>query len=368
MSTNNSTGKSFFSRVKIDDTTLLLTSILCIAICILLALTSVYGIVMAILNPTALVPSQGNSGKPGIPNTGNYPFKQDITIKLPEYPTNSASINNEDINSEYAALLNVSTGEIVASRKSLERISPASLTKIMTLIIVYENLPNEECLNEILTIQSSAKGHSGYGLKVGEKLTVQELIYDAILRSDGIACITLAEYIAGSEAKFVEMMNDKVRELGLLDDEIKDGVDRDKSNPSTRFMNCTGISEPLHCSTAYDLAVITAYAMQNPHCANVLTTLKYQPSSEHFRPGETNTFWHMLLHDPDKLNDGKVKSKNAIFEGGKTGWTGSDSGCCLSLVAKGKTSGDQYILITAKAASWSGAMDDIIYIFDTYSN
>ncbi len=346
-------------EAQMDDLSLTLISVLLIAIVAIILITAVYGIIFAISNPEALLPTISNGGE-----DGNYPFKQEIDLPLPEYPEDSVTIPADSIVSEYAALYNVNTGEIVASRKSTERIQIASLTKVMTLIVVYENLPSEEALNEVVEIKANVTGHSGYGLKVGDKLTVKELIYDAILRSDGIACLTLAEYIAGSEAEFVKLMNDKVKELGLLDDENG----RDDTNPSTKFMNCTGISQTYHCSTAYDMAVITAYAMKNPFCADVLTTMKYKPDSEHFRPGESHTFWSMILHDTDKYHDGAVKSQTVNIKGGKTGWTGNDSGRCLAVVATGKNSGDQYILITAKGDTWPNAIADTITIFDTYAD
>ena len=349
----------------LDDATLNYVVIILAFIVALIIFTAIYLTVSFINTEKALAPDQ-NTDLPG-QNSENadYPFRQDIKLPLPEYPENSATIPAESIDSEYAALYNVNTGKIIASRKSTERIFPASLTKIMTLIVVYENLPSEEALNEIIEIKSKPDGHSGYPLEIGDKLTVEELIYDAILRSDGIACLALAEYIAGSETEFVKLMNDKVKELGLLDDE--DG--RDNTNPSTNFVNCTGLSEKYHCSTAYDMAVITAYALKNPHCANVLTTMKYYPDDDRFRPDvKNNVFWSMILHDTNKYNDGKVTSKTVNIQGGKTGWTGTDSGCCLAVVATGKNSGNQYILITAKGDSWPNAITDTITIFDTYAN
>ena len=308
-------------QVKLDDFSVTLITVIIIAIAAIVLITAIYGIVFALSNPEALLP---DTDLP-VSADGDYPFKQEIKLKLPEYTINSTTIPADSITSEYAVLYNVNSNEIVASRKSTERIYPASLTKVMTLIVVYENLPSEEALDEIIEIKSKPSGHSGYPLEVGDKLTVKELIYDAILQSDGIACLALAEYIAGSEAEFVKLMNDKVKELGLLDDENG----RDETNPSTNFVNCTGLSERYHCSTAYDMAVITAYAMKNTFCADVLTTLKYKPNDDRFRPDiKNNVFWSKILHERDKYNDGAVTSQTVNIKGGKTGWTGSDSGYC----------------------------------------
>lgn len=330
--------------VNLDDFSLTLISVIIIAIVAIVLITAIYGIIFALSNPTALLPDFGSVD---VSTDGDYPFKQDIELPLPEFKEGNNEIS--DINSTNAVIYDVTDGEIVAYKKSQTIIYPASLTKVMTLIVVYENLPSEESLNDVLTINIPRGEHSGYGFEMGEKLTVKDLIYAAILQSDGVACITLAEYIAGSEAKFVQMMNDKARELGL-------------SEKTTLFQNCSGLHHQYHYSTAYDMAVITAYAMKNTFCANVLTALSYKPS-ENFRPGEGCTFWHGFLHN--RLSDGAIQPTNATIKGGKTGWTGTDSGYCITSFAQGKN-GHTYVVVTAKAESWATAVDDTINIYKNY--
>ena len=330
--------------VNLDDFSLTLLTVIMIAIVAIVLITAIYGIIFAISNPAALLPDLNNGGASG---SSDYPFKQDIELPLPEFKEGNNEISG--INSTNAVIYDVTDNEIVAYKKSQTIIYPASLTKVMTLIVVYENLPSEESLNDVLTINIPRGEHSGYGFEMGEKLTVKDLIYAAILQSDGVACITLAEYIAGSEAKFVQMMNAKARELGL-------------SENTTLFQNCSGLHHQYHYSTAYDMAVITAYAMKNTFCANVLTALSYKPS-EHFRPGEGCTFWHGFLHN--RLNDGSIQPTNATIKGGKTGWTGKDSGYCITSFAQGKN-GHTYVVVVAKAESWATAVDDTVNIYKNY--
>ena len=330
--------------VNLDDFSLTLLTVIMIAIVAIVLITAIYGIIFAISNPAALLPDLNNGGASG---SSDYPFKQDIELPLPEFKEGNNEISG--INSTNAVIYDVTDNEIVAYKKSQTIIYPASLTKVMTLIVVYENLPSEESLNDVLTINIPRGEHSGYGFEMGEKLTVKDLIYAAILQSDGVACITLAEYIAGSEAKFVQMMNAKARELGL-------------SENTTLFQNCSGLHHQYHYSTAYDMAVITAYAMKNTFCANVLTALSYKPS-EHFRPGEGCTFWHGFLHN--RLNDGAIQPTNATIKGGKTGWTGKDSGYCITSFAQGKN-GHTYVVVVAKAESWATAVDDTVNIYKNY--
>ena len=330
--------------VNMDDFSLTLLTVIMIAIVAIVLITAIYGIIFAISNPLALLPDLNNGGASG---SSEYPFRQDIELPLPEFKEGNNEISG--INSTNAVIYDVTDNEIVAYKKSQTIIYPASLTKVMTLIVVYENLPSEESLNDVLTINMPLGEHSGYGFVMGEKLTVKDLIYAAVLQSDGVACITLAEYIAGSETKFVQMMNAKARELGL-------------SEKTTLFQNCTGLHHQYHYSTAYDMAVITAYAMKNTFCANVLTSLSYKPG-ENFRPGETHTFWHGFLHG--RLNDGAIQPTNATIKGGKTGWTGKDSGYCITSFAQGKN-GHTYVVVTAKAESWATAVDDTVNIYKNY--
>ena len=93
--------------------------------------------------------------------------------------------------------------------------------------------------------------------------TVKDMIYNLMLKSDGIAAMALADYIAGSERAFVDLMNEKAAELGL---------------EKTQFKNPTGIHEKYHLTTAKDMAIIMMYAMKNPFCADVLSALSYTNS------------------------------------------------------------------------------------------
>ena len=125
------------------------------------------------------------------------------------------------LNAKHAALADLSSGEIIASRKADEMIYPASMTKVMTLIIIAENLPDKDCLKDTITISSEVyeamrlAGASGVGFDAGETVSVESLIYALMLKSDGIAACELARYIAGSDEDFVELMNQKAEKMGL---------------------------------------------------------------------------------------------------------------------------------------------------------
>lgn len=334
------------------------------------ALTAIVAIlvIFAILLSVFLIvarPFSSEGGKlgGGKNDKATYPFRQDIKFSAPKMD-NAIAINSADINSEKAVIMNVTDNEIIASRQSSQIMYPASMTKVMTLIVVFENLKSENSLNEVLTIsgevvaQMEAAKSSGYGFKAGEKLTVKELIYAMILESDNIACITLAEYISGSEAAFVSLMNEKAREMGLADS-------------TTLFQNCTGLHHKYHYSTCKDIAIIMAYAMQNTFCAEVLTSLSLKVGS-HFRPDSNNPIFYnqFLVHNLNIQNPphALIQPQKAEIIAGKTGFTDYEtSGSCLVSFAKGDD-GKEYIVVTAKASSPTNRLDDHLYLYNTYAD
>ncbi len=338
-------------EASIDNASLNLLLVILITVILMIAiLASYFAITLSARVETPIEDEETEKEDDPASTDADYPFKVDgITVDIPEAADAKNTISADLINSTNAILVDVTANEVIASRQGGQIIYPASMTKVMTLIVVAENLKTEDSLNDVLTINIPRGEHSGYGFEIGEKLTVKDLIYAAVLQSDGVACITLAEYIAGSEANFVRLMNEKAREMGL-------------SEETTLFQNCTGLHHQYHFSTCHDMAVIMAYARKNPFCANVLTSIQYNPSNN-FRPGEGCTFWHALLHN--QLSDGAKQPKNAEILGGKTGWTGKDSGYCIVAYSKGDD-GHYYVSVTAKAESWVGNVDDILNIFNTY--
>ncbi len=316
-------------QVSIDDASLnLVIVIIAILLVFLLTLTAYFAITLSAKPQSE--PDPDSTQVSG----GNYPFKQEISPIDPDLNDESVLImTEEDISAEHGIIVNISDGKVIASRQGSAVIYPASMTKVMTLIVAVENLKSADELNTVLTIEAAQGENSGYGFKIGEKLTVEDLLYAAILRSDGVACLTLADYIAGSEANFVKLMNEKARELGL-------------SEKTTLFQNCTGLHHDLHYSTARDMAVIMAYAVKNMKCYEILSALSYRPS-DNFRPGDGCIFWNMLIHE--RLGDGNTQPKNATITAGKTGFT-DEAEQCLVTYARGDD-GKEYIVVTAEGGN-----------------
>ncbi len=302
-------------------------------------------------------PSKGESGGGVASENGDFPYADgasgDVLLPLAE---KVSIIPADSINAAHAALADLSTGTIIASRKSDESIYPASMTKVMTLIVVAENLPSEDCLKKEITIsqavfdEMTAAGSSGKGFDPGEKLTVESLLYALILESDGIAACELARYVAGSVEDFVELMNQKAEKMGLS---------------NTHFENPTGLFHPNHKSTAREIASIMTYAMNMQLCRKIMLTQVFNAPCTGADGQKFNyTCYHKLtvhlfednaVHHPDKV---KVLA-------GKTGFT-DESRFCLVTYAETKD-GHGYVCVTAKGDSYNTCISDYITVYNTYA-
>ena len=230
--------------------------------------------------------------------------------------------------SESAVLLDLDTGKIAAQKKSQEKIYPASLTKMMTVLLVLENgedLDKQVRLSEDIFPELYEEGASMAGFLPGEHATVRDLLYGAMLPSGGECCKALAKEVAGSEEKFADLMNEKAEELGMK---------------HTYFVNSTGLQDKKHYTTAKDLARLLEYAWDNGDFRAIFTKKSYTVPPTDGHP-EGFTFYSLMFQEMEQSG---ITSDYIL--GGKTGYT-SDAGLCLASVG---TAGDKtYALITAKA-------------------
>ncbi len=273
--------------------------------------------------------------------------RNDYVVKDdPEYKT----VNG--INSQYVILVELDSYRAIAGLNADKRICPASMTKVMTLLVACENLGS---VKDQVTMSETAVAyrneHEGSGLdwKGGEKVTVEDLLYLVFSRSDTVASITLAEYIAGSESAFVDMMNDKVDELGLS---------------NTHFSNSTGLyfSGDEYYSTCRDMAAIMAYALDNPLAKKVMTTTGdwYLPKSA---PVDSIR--------PTWLTDrfgGKATLNTVTIKGAKTGWE-DIPGACLVSYAVSNGGGDEYIMVIVGGNTLSAKLStqDVKAIYNDFA-
>ena len=172
--------------------------------------------------------------------------------------SNTVNISSE-ISSVSTILVEVGSNTSVAEKDPDMRIYPASMTKVMTLVVVCENVTSLDTRLEVTQAAAdymASTGGSGVGLKVGEKLTVENYIYLMMYQSDTIASILLAEHVGGTQENFVKMMNDTAARIGMT---------------NSKFANCTGLHDENNYTTCRDMAALMIYALDNALANKALT-------------------------------------------------------------------------------------------------
>ncbi|MGG3989934.1 D-alanyl-D-alanine carboxypeptidase family protein [Bacillus smithii] len=207
-----------------------------------------------------------------------------------------------------AVLIERDTGAVLYDKNSHERLPPASMTKIMTMILIMEAI-QEGHLHWNDKVRASEKAASMGGSQVflepGEEMTVKEMLKAIAVGSANDASIAMAEHIAGSEEEFVKMMNKKAKELGLKD---------------TKFQNPTGLPAKGHYSSAYDMALMAKELLKYPQIT------KYTGLYESYlRENTDKKFW--------LVNTNKLVKHYPGVDGLKTGFT-NDAKYCLTATAK----------------------------------
>ena len=212
----------------------------------------------------------------------------------------------ENIKSRAALTIDASTGEILFCKNSNWRLPPASTTKLMTAILAIEN----EDLSKVVSISKKASRapRTKTGFKEGEQITLEGLLYAALLQSANDAAVAIAEAISGSEERFVVLMNEKALSIGAED---------------TKFINATGLPGDGQYTTALDLSKIMSYALRLSKLRQIIGTPEANITTE------KRKVFH--LRNTDKL----LWSDEKII-GGKTGYT-QRAGHCFVCAAQDET-------------------------------
>ena len=226
------------------------------------------------------------------------------TFTISAFAENETSLT---LDAKSAILMEQTTGKILYAQNEHERLYPASVTKIMTILLVTEALDSGKiALTDVVTASTNAasKGGSQIWLKEGEQMTVEELLRASVIASANDACTALGEHIAGSEEAAVKMMNDRAKELGMND---------------THFDNCTGLDDDstTHLTSAYDIAIMSKELLS------------------HERIKTYSTVWMDSLRDgaTQLVNTNKLVRFYKGTTGLKTGTT-SKAGHCISASAE----------------------------------
>ena len=244
--------------------------------------------------------------------------------------------------SPYAILLDGESGSVLASKKGDEKIFPASMVKVMTVLTAIRSISD---LDATTTMSAGfydelyAQDASRAGFEPGEAAKLCDLLYGALLPSGAECCMQLAIEAAGSEDAFVELMNQNALDMGLV---------------QTHFTNATGLHNEEQYSTPHEIGEILRTALKNKTFYQVFTTHSYtvQPTAVH---PDGFTFWSSLFKNitDDSVNGGKIM-------GGKTGYT-DEAGHCLASMAE--INRKEYILVTA---GWAQTDDTMYHISDAF--
>lgn len=243
----------------------------------------------------------------------------------------SPAVDLSGLSSREAILLRRG-GEVLGEQDADVSIYPASLTKMMTVLLAAENFDDLDAsvtLEEELFSPLWAANASMAGFEPGEVVTVRDLLYGAMLPSGAECCAAIAARLDGSEAAFADRMNRRARDLGM---------------ENTHFVNATGLQESDHRSTVRDLAILLDAALDNPTFREVFTASRYSTSPTNCHPDGITVYSSAvsLFQDADL---GRM-----TLLGGKTGFT-DEAGLCLATLAE--ADGAEYILVTAGAPGQS---------------
>ena len=211
-------------------------------------------------------------------------------------------------NAKSAIMIEASTGEILFQKNKDEKLAPASMTKMMSMLLIMEEIENGNLKwNEMITTseKASSMGGSQIFLKVGEKMTVEDLLKGVAIASGNDAVVALAERVSGSEEQFVKRMNTRAQDLGLK---------------NTNFINATGLTADNHYSSAYDMSLIAKELIKHEKILEFTSTYE-----DYLRKDTKSPFW---LVNTNRL----VRFKEGV-DGLKTGFT-DEAGYCLTATMK----------------------------------
>ncbi len=271
----------------------------------------------------------------------------DTTENSVVYPekTRHSKRFSEDYKAKYALLINVDTNEIIAYKNADVKMYPASLAKIMTLIVAVENiedLSDTVLITDDMVFPMVELEAARAGFLPGETPTLEDILYGMILCSGADAAMAVSEYVAGSEKAFVSLMNEKAEELGLK---------------STHFTNAVGLHDKENYSTAKDMALILEYAIQNDTCRKIISAYEYKVSPTEQNPEGltfTSNFFSRMYGD---------EMPDVTIQGGKTGFT-DEAGNCIESFAQ--INGNTYILVMCRCTDKWNAVYDTLSAYSVY--
>lgn len=303
-----------------------------------------------------------------VPVVVTYPY---ITVPkresyIPKDSGKTAVLPKGTLNSSEAILVDLEDLSVVAATGADTRIYPASMTKVMALIVACDYLTD---LDRTVTITQDAINYAasqdasvaGFAY-AGETCTVRDLLYGVAVKSGAEATYLLVQETVGSEKEFVERMNDKCRELGLT---------------GTHFANPTGLHDSENYTTVRDMAAIFAYALDNELCKTLLSTETYVTWLGYVKEDGTPSSYRLTMYstlfvDRIQRNNHKKELKNGLtISGGKTGYiayTEDGTYCRNSTLVTYATgnNGKQYLAVTSGSNTSLGTVEDYERLYQNF--
>ena len=260
----------------------------------------------------------------------------------------STVVLTDTVSCPHAILINTETGAVIAGKNAEDIIFPASMTKLMTVLVAYESIADldttfrmtQEIIDPLYLDGLSLAGFAG-----GEEIPIRDLLYGSALPSGAEASYALAIAACGSEEAFVDRMNDRALLLGMY---------------NTHFENCTGAHDEDHVSTLADIGILMAFMMQNDELAEILGTYQYTTT-----PTTAHPEGLLLTSTVYSRMEGSESGVCTVL-GGKTGYT-AQGGQCLATYAERTDNGVGYVCVTAGGDTKWRPVYDSIYLYQYYS-
>lgn len=266
-----------------------------------------------------------------------YGFSGGMSGQAPLFAENLCVITGEtqdddvSVSAGAGALFDVTDANVLYNKNATERMYPASITKVMTALIAIE----EGNLSDIVTVTGDAvitePGASLCGIKLGDQITMEQLLYGLMMPSGNDAANAIAVHMAGSMDAFVDRMNERAKELGAT---------------QTHFMNPSGLSNDDHYTTAYDLYLIFNEALKLPLFREIIHTQSYTAQYTDASGAPVSQTWN--VGNWYQKGDTETPAGLTVL-GGKTGTTKA-AGYCL-IMAVDDSSGGEYISVVLKSDS-----------------
>ena len=282
------------------------------------------------------------------PESEETPAPEESSEKTyaPAEVTENTKTLDLELYSENALLIDLESNTVLVQKNADARIYPASMTKVMTVLVAAEHIENWD---ETFTMTQSIidplflADASMAGFVHGEEVSMTELLYGAVLPSGAEATEALAIVTAGSEEAFAALMNEKAQELGLKD---------------THFVDASGLHDENHYTTLSDMAIIMQAALDNPHCREVLTSVNHTSPATTQNPegvAMTNRFLYRIRPQ---------QTGNVDIQAAKTGYTAQAMNCCVSygIMENGRAA----ICVTAHAWTGDYCIADHLALYGTY--